>query len=63
MKYSKQDLWDVGFYDTGCDEILGEYGEDKNLVRFHLENFLFDHPIKADLIEHLVSATQDVMAS
>jgi len=63
MKYSKQDLWDVGFYDTGCDEILGEYGEDKNLVRFHLENFLFDHPIKADLIDDLIDQAQHLATS
>jgi hypothetical protein len=63
MTFTKDDLAAAGYFDTGLTEIMGEYAGNEQLIRFHLSNFLFDHPIKADLIEHLVSATQDVMAS
>ena len=47
------DLWSMGFYDTGLDEILCCYSGSE--LEFHLNNFLFDHPKKQLLIETIMA--------
>jgi len=63
MTFTEDDLAAAGYFDTGLMEIMGEYAGNEQLIRFHLTNFLFDHPIKADLIDDLIEQTQHLVTS